>query len=175
MIALAFFLMLASSDVVEVVDEVFQIPANEWKYVEVSLNQKPAAVHARYEVESGPHKVRLALMRREDLERLRAGMPHGVIEETEPAASGGFRPSVRGPGDYVVVVDNPADAAAAVHLRIWLDFGVKPGREVTQISAQRQLVVILLSFATFFGIVTWSARRLLRGIKREPGPPRPTL
>jgi hypothetical protein len=169
MTAFALLLLLAAStadDVVALVDEVYQIPANEWRYVELGLNQKPALVHAQYQVDSGSPKVRLALMRREDLERLRAGVPHGVIEETEPAASGSFKPHARGPGDYVVVVDNPSDAASAVHLRIWLDFGVSPGREVTQISPQRQLVVILLSFATFFGIVTWSARRLLRGIKR---------
>jgi hypothetical protein len=166
MIAVAWILMLAASTVVGVVDEVYQIPANKWQYVPLGLNQKPALVHAHYTVESGPAQVRLALMRREDLERLRAELPHGVIEETELGASGSFTPRVRGPGDYVVVVDNEADAPASVRLQIWLDFGVRPGHEVTQLSPQRQLVVILLSFATFFGIVTWSARRLLRGIKR---------
>jgi hypothetical protein len=165
MIALAWILMLAATTV-DVVDEVYQIPANDWRYVELGLNQKPALVQAHFEVQSGPSQVRLALMRREDLERLRSGLPHGVIEETEPAAAGSFTPHVRGPGDYVVVVDNTANAPAAVHLRIWLDFGVRPGREVTQLSPRRQLVVILISFVTFFGIVTWSARRLLRGIKR---------
>lgn len=166
MFAFAWILLLAASTVVDVVDEVYQIPANEWRYVELGLNQRPALVHAHFQVESGPPQVRLALMRREDLERLRGGLPHGVIEETDPAASGSFTPHIRGPGDYVVVVDNPADAPAAVRLRIWLDFGVRPVQEVTQLSPRRQLVVILLSFATFFGIVTWSARRLLRGIRR---------
>lgn len=166
MIAFAWILLLSASTVVDVVDEVYQIPANKWQYVELGLNQKPAMVHAHFAVESGPAQVRLALMRREDLERLRAELPHGVIEETELGASGSFTPHVRGPGDYVVVVDNEADAPASVRLRIWLDFAVHPGREVTQLSPHRQLAVILLSFATFFGIVTWSARRLLRGIKR---------
>jgi hypothetical protein len=165
MIALAWILMLASSPVVDVVNEVYQIPANDWRYVELGLKQKPAVVLAHYHVESGPPEVRLALMRREDLERLRGGLPHGVIEETDPAASGSFAPHSRGPGDYVVVVVNEADAPASVRLRVWLDFAVRPGREVTQLSPQRQLVVILLSFGTFFGIVTWSARRLLKAIR----------
>ncbi|HEV3199585.1 MAG TPA: hypothetical protein VGZ73_16895 [Bryobacteraceae bacterium] len=166
MIAFAWIVMLAASTVAPVVDEVYQIPANDWRYVELGLNQKPAMVHAHYAVESGPPQVRLALMRREDVERLRAGLPHGVIEETEPAASGSFHPHPRGPGEYVVVVVNEADGPASVRLKVWLDFAVRPGPEVIQLSTQRQLVVILLSFATFFGIVTWSARRLLRGIKR---------
>src|ERR1700759_3998367 len=102
MIALAWIMMFAAStpsNVVDVVDEVYQIPANEWRYVELGLNQKPAFVHAHFTVESGPQQVRLAMMRREDVERLRAGLPHGVIEETEVGASGSFLPHVRGPGN----------------------------------------------------------------------------
>jgi hypothetical protein len=47
-----------------------------------------------------------------------------------------------------------------------LDFGARPGPQVTRLSPQRQFTVILISFAVFFGIVTYSARRLLRGIRR---------
>lgn len=166
MIPFALFLLLAASNVVDVVDEVYQIPANEWRYVELGLNQKAAVVHAHFTVESGPSQVRLALMRREDVERLRVGLPHGLIEETGAGGSGNFVPHVRGPGDYVVVVDNIANAASSVRLRVWLDFDVHPGPEMTRLSPQRQLTVILLSFGTFFAIVTWSARRLLRGIRR---------
>ena len=58
----------------------------------LGLNQKPAFVHARTTVESGPHKC-ASMMRRED-GTPRAGLPHGVIEETEVGASGGFLPHV---------------------------------------------------------------------------------
>jgi len=166
MIALAWIFLLFSSNTVDVVDEVYQIPASEWRYVELGLNQQPGMVFAHYEVRSGPPQVRLALLRREDLERLREGLPHGIIEETDPAGAGAFRPHVRGPGDYVVVVDNQGAAPTSVHLRIWLDFGIRRGPEVTQLSPRRQFTVLLISFATFFGIVTWSARRLLKGIRR---------
>jgi hypothetical protein len=161
MIAFAWILLLFASTVADLVDQVYQIPASDWRYVELDLKQKPAIVHAHYSVESGPKHVRLALMRREEMERLRSGQRPDTIEETESAASGHFLPRPRGPGDFVVVVINEADAPSSVRLRIWLDFAV-----ATQLSARRQLVVILLSFGTFFGIVTWSARRLLRGIKR---------
>jgi hypothetical protein len=52
-----------------------------------------------------------------------------------------------------------------VHLRITLDFS-RRGPTVTRLSPQRQLAVIAISFAVFFGIVTFSARRLLRNLKR---------
>jgi len=166
MTALAFLLLLAASTSVDLVDEVYRIPAREWRYVELGLNQQPALVHAHYDVTSGSRGVRLALMRREDLERLREGLPHGVMDETESGPAGELRPRVRGPGEYVVVVDNPSDVAATVHLRVRLDFGVKRGPEVTMLSPQRQITIVLLSFIVFLGIVTWSARRLLRGFKR---------
>jgi cell division protein FtsB len=35
-----------------------------------------------------------------------------------------------------------------------------------RISAQRRLTVILVSFAAFFAIVTWSGRKLLPTVRR---------
>ncbi|SPE37420.1 conserved hypothetical protein [Candidatus Sulfopaludibacter sp. SbA6] len=166
MIVLAWILLLAASTSVDLVDEVYQIPASEWRYVELGLNQRPALVSAEYEVQGGSREVRLALMRRDDLDRLREGVPQSVIDLTSAAASGSLKPHVRGPGDFVVVVDNRGDAPAKVHLRVHLDFAVRRGSEVTQLSPRRQLAVVLISFAVFFGIVGWSARRLLRGIRR---------
>jgi hypothetical protein len=166
MMAFAWILLLAASTSVDLVDQVYQIPASEWRYVELGLNQKPALVWAGYEVEDGSKEVRLALMRREDLDRLREGVPQSIIEVTAPGGSGALAPHVRGPGDFVVVVDNRGATSAKVHLRVRLDFGVRHGPEVTQLSPKRQTVVIAISFAVFFGIVSWSARRLMREIRR---------
>jgi hypothetical protein len=160
MVVFAWILLLASSTRVQLVDEVYQIPAKEWRFVELGLNQKPAKVSATYRVESGPGTVRLALMPREDLGRLQDGVPESVLDVTRAGVVGFLGPRVRGPGEYVIVVDNRGEAPARVHLRINLDF-----RAVTQLSRQRQVVVVAISFAVFFGIVGWSARRLWREIK----------
>jgi hypothetical protein len=165
MIALAWMLWLAANTTVPLVDEVYQIPANEWRYVELGLKQNPALVQASFQVESGSRQVRLALMLRQDLDRLKEGLPQSVIEVTAPSAAGTLRPRVRGPGDFVIVVDNRGESAAAVRLKIQLDFHVN-GPEVGRASPRRQLAVLLISFAVFFGIVGWSARRLLREIRR---------
>jgi hypothetical protein len=37
---------------------------------------------------------------------------------------------------------------------------------VTTLSPRRQIEIVIISFAAFFGIVSWSARRLLKGIRR---------
>ncbi|MBZ5581871.1 MAG: hypothetical protein LAQ30_06635 [Acidobacteriia bacterium] len=164
MIAAACLLLFAATRV-DLVDDVYQVPANEWRYVDVALRQRTAVVEAAYQAERQPADVRVALLRREDLERLRNEKPHGVLAATDPGASGRLRHPISQPGEYAIVVDNTGDAPAAVHLRVWLDFGEQRGPAVTHLSPRRQLVVILISFAVFFGIVTWSARRLLRTMR----------
>ena len=159
-------MLLAAPASVELVDEVYQIPASQWRYVEITLKQQPALVSATFQVLTGSQQARIALMRREDLERLRGGQPHGVLAVTPVASPGNLSCYVRWPDDYAIVVDNRATQPSAVHLRISLEFGGSPGPAVTRLSPRRQLAVILISFAVFFGIVTFSARRLWRAIKR---------
>jgi len=171
MILLAAILLIAASTSVELVDEVYRIPPAEWKYVEVNLRQNPALVAASFQVESGAGSaagtVRLALMTRADLANLRDGLPHGLLAVTPGGRSGGFEFRVRGPGDYVLVVDNRSSKQPArVHLRVALDFARPAGPLVTRLSRQRQLTVIALAFAFFFAVVTYSARKLLRAAKR---------
>jgi hypothetical protein len=161
-------MLLAATTSVELVDEVYQIPPAEWKYIEVNLRQNPARVDAGFDVQSGSETVRLALMTRAALENLRADLPHGLLAVTAAGKSGAFHFRVRQPGDYVLVIDNRASKArpAAVHVRVALDFAGPSGPVVTRLAPQRQVTVIVLAFAFFFGVVTWSARKLLRAAKR---------
>lgn len=160
-------LLLAATTHVDLVDEDFHIPAGAWRYLELGLRQKAALVTADFQVRSGSHQLRLALLRGEDLDRLRDDRPHGMLAGTEPAGSGRLRYAVRVPGEYVLLIDNrgspeqPADA----HLRVTLDFGRPAGPGVTELSLRRQIEVIAISFAVFFAIAGYSARRLLRGMK----------
>jgi hypothetical protein len=167
MIPFAWLCLLVSPASVDLVDEIYRIPANEWRYVEVSLKQQPALLSAEVEARVGSREVRAALLRREDLNRLQNDHPYGVLASTPPGALGRFRYYVQDPGEYAVVVDNrDSDAPATVRLRVWLDFAGPPGPDAERLSPQRQLTVILVSFVVFFGIVTWSARRLLQSVRK---------
>ena len=169
MIAPACVLLLAASTRVDLVDEVYQIPTGEWKYVELDLHQQPASVSATYQLQSGSGPVRLALLTREDLEHFRNNADHGVLVVTPPGKSGAFNYRVRRPGEYVIVVDNRGTTQpASIHLTVNLDFA-RRGPDVTQLTPQRQLAVIVISFAVFVGIATYSARRLLKVIAPGPG------
>ena len=165
--ALIWILALGAATTVELVDEVYKIPAKPgWRYFELGLKQQPATVLAEFDTRSGSGLVRLALMRQDDLERMRSGVPHGVISVTDLAAAGSIDYPVQQSGDYVLVVDNQSRETADVHVRIRLDFSGRRGPYVTRLSRQRQFSVIVLSFAFFLGVVTYSARRLLRSIRR---------
>jgi hypothetical protein len=168
MTAFAWILLLAASTSVDLVDEVYHIPAAEWKYVEINLRQQPAVVSASYDVPGGAANVRLALMTRADLEHFRNDLAHGILALTPIASSGTLNFRVREPSDYVLVVDNRADRdhAAAVHLRVALDFGQAVTPLITTISPRRQITVIALSFIFFFGVVTYSARKLMKLSRR---------
>jgi hypothetical protein len=162
-------MLVAAPTSVELVDEVYQIPAYQWRYVDFSLRQQPALVSATFQVMTGSHQARIALMRSQDLERLRGDHPHGLLAVTPLASSGHLSCYVSWPDDYAIVVDNHAAQPSAVHLRITLEFGGSPGPAVRSLSAGRQLAVIVIGFAVFFGIVGFSARRLWGAVKGPPG------
>jgi hypothetical protein len=165
-------ILLAAATHVDLVNETVGVPAGDWRYVEVGLKQRPAFVSADYTVEPGSGEVRLALMERDQLERLPGkpvggALPDGVLAITGAGRSGRLRYRAPVRGEYAVVIDNRLGSrAAAAHLRVSLDFGGRPGLEVTRLSPARQLTVIMITFAVFFAIVSYSARRLLQGIRR---------
>jgi hypothetical protein len=166
MIALLLLLIATPSSLLDLVNEVYQIPAGEWRYVELGLKMQPATVHASFRAIAGSRQVRVALMRQEDLEHLRSGLAHGVIAATPAGESGSLRHHAGVPGEYVLVVDNLGTSPAAVHLQVQLDFSVRTSPPVRRLSSGRRLTVVLLSFGVFFGIVSWSARRLLRAVRQ---------
>ncbi len=167
MIPLAWLCLLVSPSSVDLVDEVYRVPANEWRYVEVSLRQQPALLSAQLESQPGSRPVQAALLRRADLNRLREDHPYGVLASTSPGPVGRFHYYIHDPGDYAVVLDNrDGDAPASLRLRIWLDFSGRRSGDAQTLSPQRRLTVILISFGVFFSIVTWSARRLLQAVRR---------
>jgi hypothetical protein len=168
MIPFALLCLLLSSATTELVNEVYRVPADEWRYVEIGLKQQPALLAADVEAVEGDREIRLALVRSEDLDRGRNGRPHGALALTEPGHTAHLRYFVRAPGVYAVVVENrDAEREASVRMRVWLDFGAGRGMEVTQLSPHRRSIVVLISCASFIGIVAWSARRLLKGMRRD--------
>ena len=157
----AWMLLLAASSSVEVVEQTYQIPANGWSFFPLDLRPRSALVKADFTVEAGP-PVQLLLMEQTDLERLNRGETHGVVLSTPVGMAGRLEVRIGNAGDYAVVVENRSGRAetSKVRLRVYSD-----SAEATLLSPQRQLTVVAISFAVFFGIVTYSARRLWQAVK----------
>lgn len=153
-------LLLSAASQVELVDEMISIPPSEWRYVELNLKQQPAAVECEYSCPAGA-RVTVAVLRRDDMERLREDRPHGVMAATGPGAGGTLRFDIPEPGEYIVVAYNRLEnRAAKVHLRVALDFSRTTWPRIRYVPSQRRAVVILAGFGFFFGVVIFSARRL---------------
>jgi len=156
-------LLLAASTRVELLDEAPTIRRGDWNWYPVSLLQRPATVDADFSVLSGSPQVRIALMSHAEMERRNARSSFDELAATAPGARGSLRYRVPRPDEYGIVVDNSRGTQdAKVRVRASLDF---TGPMVTRLSPARQFTVILLSFAFFFTVITYSARRILRAIR----------
>jgi hypothetical protein len=165
MMALAAILLLAAPVGSPAKEEVHQIPAGDWKYVEIALHQRPARISVSYDVLSGSENVRVALMLRDDLERMDEDL-RGSIALTPKGRHGAFVDRVRRNGDYVLVLDNQdGREPATVRLRLGLDFFAGRGAEAERLTPLRQLTVVAVSCVAFLGIVGFSARRLFTAMK----------
>jgi len=164
-VRLASIVLLAASAAVELANQEEMVPAGDWKYIDVPLHHRAARITASYEVLNGSGRVRMALLLREDLERMNEDLP-GSILTTPEGRRGFFADPVRRLGDYVVVLDNrDGRQAAKVRLRVGLDYGGGRESEVGRLTARRQFTVVAISCVAFLGIVGFSTQRLLKAMK----------
>jgi len=160
--ALLLLWLAAGSQVL--LDEVFHVPAGEWRYVPVILKQPPVTVDCDFRVISGNGAVRVVLVNRDGLDTLRGG-------DREPLGSGAFAQQrqvsrlVNLPDEYAVVLENGGRGPVIVRLRVSLDFSARGRPQAQTLPPERRFAVILISATVFLGIVFYSARKLL-GVMR---------
>jgi hypothetical protein len=159
MIPVLLFLAAAFSRV-DLIDENFEIPASDWRYVPRALTQHPAMLDCVFESDRPDARVRLVLLGRADLNAWRIGRDHDEIASTPAGPRGTLRLTVHDTDTYVAI-ENRAPRPVRVRLRVYLE---EP--EVRYISRGRQLAVIVISFGVFFAIVSLSARKLLKSIRK---------
>lgn len=157
--------LLASPAILNLLDEIQTVPAGDWAFRDVPLHREPARVIADYQVLEGSTRIRMALMLREDLERMSSDLPGSIISTGE-ARRAFFADSVRRTGDYVIVLDNQDKRQPArVRLRVRLDYGSDTESGVGRLTPRRQLTVVAVSCVAFLGIVGFSARRLRQAMR----------
>jgi len=151
--------LLAVFAPVDLVDETFEIPAGDWRYVPRPLTQEPAMVDCVFQCGRPDAQVRLVLVSHAGLNAWRTGRDHDEIAATPAGPRGMLRTSVHDLDTYVAI-ENRAPQPVRVRLRVFLE---QP--RVRYLSRGRQLAVIVISFGVFFAIVSFSARKLLKAIR----------
>jgi hypothetical protein len=160
---LALFLLLAVSRPVVLTDDVYQIPAGEWRWIRFEVGNRRVTTECRFETLNGG-EAHAELVSRQDLELIRQHKVHDTLASTDTARTDGFSQFIGEPGEYAVVVENPGTTPVAARLTVSLSFGQPAARFL---SRDRQLTVILLSSAMFFAIVTFSTRALLKAMRKQ--------
>jgi hypothetical protein len=142
------------------VDEVFEIPASQWRFAPVTPAHTPARLECDFRVVSGNAPVRVVLMDGEEFRRLKAG-DRELLDPAEPALRGTLARLVSASEEYDVVVDNgQAGGPIRVKLRV-----TEYRLLVNQLSPERRFAVIVISVSVFLAIVIFSGRRLLRAVR----------
>ncbi|MDQ6665857.1 MAG: hypothetical protein M3Z23_15870, partial [Acidobacteriota bacterium] len=72
----AVLLWLASVSPAVLTDDIYQIPAREWRYVQFVLKQQPVAIECNFQVISGGPGVRLELIGKDELRKFLFSKPH---------------------------------------------------------------------------------------------------
>jgi len=151
-------LLLSSARIV--LDDTIEIPRGEWKYVDVAAREAKAVVACEFEVLSENAEVRVVWIARKDLAFFSGGRRESILAASNFAGGGKLRHFAPEAGDYAIVLENGPSgrSVAKVKVRVWLESAVSP----RYASPQRRLAVILISCIVFFGLVSFSAFKLMR-------------
>jgi hypothetical protein len=159
----ALLLLFFASDSQTLLDEVFEVPPNDWRYAQVVLKQLPVTIEYEFHVVAGDGAIRATLVNQEGLEDLKKG-------DRDPLDSGAFQKQgnvsrlIGVPDEYAVVIENRGPGRASVRLRVSLDFSDRRV-QVRYLSSQRRWAVISISASVFLAIVLFSARKLLGAMR----------
>ena len=157
---------LLSVNVFGVTPASFRLDPGDFRWIPFTVNQVPTEVDSSFQVTRGDASVHMELLPMGEFRRFNRGREHETLAISENGRAGSFRRVLDTRGQYVVVVINKSNARpVTVTLEVRTDLNPNADVSARTISPQRRLAVILISFAIFFGTVTWAGVRLLRTIR----------
>lgn len=142
----------------------FQLEPGDFRFITVMVRQTPEEVDCHFEVLNGTPTVHLELMPLNEFRRFDRGLDHGALASTPEGGKGDCRKIIDMRGEYRIVAINGKHAPPA-SVMLQVHTSVDPRDVARTLSPERRLTVILVSFAFFFVSVTWSARKLIQGMR----------
>lgn len=142
----------------------FRLGPGDFRWMKIAVRQTPAEVECHFTVIEGNPSVHVELLPMSEFRRFDRGLEHDTLVATPDGRKGDFRRIIDVNGQYaVVVVNGKRSPPATVSLQVRTS--LNPKDVALTLSPTRRLTVILISFAFFFVTLTWSARKLIRGMR----------
>jgi hypothetical protein len=146
--------------------EPFKLEPGEFRWVPITVTRVPTAVSCRFRVVSGKPTLHMEIMAMSEFRHFNRKRDYDTLAFTPDGSEGEIRRMVDEHGEYAVVVENANGAPPAlVDVEVSTDVDPSEDSMARVLPPGRRLAVILISFAIFFALVTWSAWRLLRATK----------
>jgi hypothetical protein len=138
------------------------------RFMQFTVTRVPTLVDCRFRVLRGSPTVHMEILAHGEYRRFIEGHDYDAMALTQDGAEGQIRRMLDDRGRFDVVVMNaPGAPVAMVDLEVRTDLDPNADSVARELAPGRRLAVILISFAIFFGLVTFSAMRLLREGRRK--------
>jgi hypothetical protein len=138
----------------------------EYKWLPLTVKRIPTGVDCRFRVMQGGATVHMEILSAAEFRRFNRSRDYDALATAPDGHQGEIRRLMDEPGEFAVVVANDDRAPEAmVDLEVSTDLNPSPESMARVLSPQRRLAVIVVSFAIFFGLITWSGWRLLRATR----------
>lgn len=145
----------------------FRLEPGDFRWVPFTVRQTPTEVDCHFAVIEGDPTVHVELLPMNEFRLFERGVDHETLAVTLDGRNGDFRRIIDTSGRYAVVVVNGKRARPAmVAMQVRTTVNPSGSQMARTLSPRRQLGVILISFGFFFVTVSWSARKLIRGMRR---------
>ena len=163
-------LALALQPPAVLVDAVVQIPPSDWREFDFPIEQTPVDVKCTFDAKAEPGAVRVVFLSKYDLQQFARNLPYGFLRSSPEQSHGVLGVSIRQPGDYALLVINGSKSLTPTQVHLQLESEptkVANTPSVSYLSPRRRVITLLLSFFGFFVMVSWSAARLLKAMRRS--------
>jgi hypothetical protein len=138
-----------------------RLEPGEYRWLPLAVKRVPIGMDCQFRVLNGGATVHMEVLAPREVRNFRKGREYSSMASAAAGRDGEIRIVIDEPGEYGVLVGNDEHAApATVNLDVRTE--LNPARAL---SPQRRLTVIVISFAIFFGLATWSGWRLLRATR----------
>ncbi len=138
------------------------LESGDYRWVPLNIRQTPTRVDVTFQVVEGDGRVHVELIPEAAFRPMQQGRPHGAIAATTEGALGTLQTTIEDPGRYRVVIANHREGRPTkVRWRVATE--LNPPVAARELTPQRRLAVIGISFLLFFAMVGYSGWKLRKG------------